>query len=126
DNCAASFGTLLGLAVIAALSVLPEDTPKNLVDPGGPVQSIGYLLKLFFITGPEPSIFGYTPRSQFLVCALAVFLLRWHKHWMGGYVLTILLSLLHQSMAGLLLGLLVVLDLIARPQIFDRKTVAVV
>jgi len=126
DSWAASFGTLLGLAVIAALSVLPEEAPKNLVDTGGPLQSIGYLLKLFFVTGPEPSIFGYTPRSQFLVCALAVFLLRWHKHWMGGYVLTILLSLLHQSMAGLLLGLLVVLDLIARPQLFDRKTVAVV
>jgi hypothetical protein len=126
DSSAASFGTLLGLAAVAALSVLPEDTPKNLIDTGGPLQSVLYLLKLFFVTGPEPSIFGYTPRSQFLVCALAVFLLRWHRRWRGAYVLTILLSLLHQSMAGLLLGLLVVLDLVARPQIFDRKTVAIV
>ena len=126
DNSAASFGTLLGLAVLAGLIVLPEEPPKNLVDTGGPLQSIRYLVQLFFVTGPEPSIFGYTPRSQFLLCALAVFLLRWHKYWMAAYILTILLSLLHQSMAGLLLLLLVTLDLIARPQIFDRKIVAII
>src|SRR5262249_14570956 len=92
DTSAASFGTLLGLAVLAGLSALPEDTPGNLDTGGRLLQSIWYWIRLFFITGPGDWIFGDTPRSQLLICALAVFLLRWHKQWMGAYVLTLLLS----------------------------------
>jgi hypothetical protein len=125
DSAAASFGTVLGLAAIAALVVLPEDPLKNLADTGGPLQSFGHLIRLFFVTGPEPSIFGYTPRSQFYLCAVAVFLLRWHGFRTAAYVLAILLALVHQSMAGLFLALLIALDLIARPQIFDRKITAI-
>lgn len=128
EDSATSYGALLGLAVIAGLSMLPVGigSLRNPFDTGGVGESIRYLTQLFLVGGSEYSIFGYTPRSQFYLSALAVFLLRWRSRWLAAYVLTLLLALLHQSMAGLLLVVLVATDLLLRPQLFDRRTIAVV
>ncbi len=126
-----AFGTLVGVAAIALSGVVPQ-TAFNLTSGGnlatidGVGNSLSYLAVQVAAVHPEYSIFGYTPRNQFYLCAVAVFLLRWRESWFAAYALTVVLMLVHQSMAGIMLMLLVIVDALARPQVFDRKVIATV
>jgi hypothetical protein len=130
-DLATVYGTLLGVSVIALSSVVPQSVFNlpaggNLAMIPGIPESLGYLGIQVVAAHPEYSIFGYTPRNQFYLCAVAVFLLRWRESWFAAYALTVALMLFHQSMAGLMLVLLVAVDVLLRPQVFDRKVTAVV
>jgi hypothetical protein len=117
----------LGIAAVAACSILPiVPDYQNPFDSGGFAQSVSSLAGLFIVGGSEYSIFGYQGRSQFFLGVLAVFLLRWQSRFTSGYVLAVLLSIFHQSLAGMFLLLLLAVDAVARPQVLDRKILSVV
>jgi hypothetical protein len=64
------------------------------------------------------SPFGDTPRGQFILLTVPLFLLRWRERFAASYLLLIAISFLHQSHAGLLLAGLVAVDLVLRPALF--------
>lgn len=71
------------------------------------------------------STFGFTPRSNFIMLTMLVFALRWMDRRALAYWVVVALSFVHQSLAGLTLSLLIVLDLIIDPRRLLRWPVIV-
>lgn len=68
------------------------------------------------------SPFGDTPRNQFILLMVPLFLLRWQGWHLLSYVGLAGLSFLHQSHTGLVLALLVATDAVLRPSLFRGWT----
>jgi hypothetical protein len=69
------------------------------------------------------TVFGDTPRNHFFLATIAVFVLRWAGHHRGAAVLLLGLSVLHQSMAGLLCVWLIACDAVLRPDVLARRDI---
>ena len=118
-----SFGTLVGVAAIAlSFRVVPQ-TAFNLTS-GGNLATIDGVGEFALCIWPSKSLrfirnirfSGTRLATNFIWCAVAVFLLRWRESWFAAYALTVVLMLVHQSMAGLMLTSTVIVDALARPQ----------
>lgn len=72
--------------------------------------------------------YGYTPlgflgRCHFALGLVVAFALRWHARLGPAYAALLALAFVHQSMMGLLLGTLVLVDLAIRPRALLRRSV---
>lgn len=142
-DLATASGVALGLAILGACSLVPLIPLENpfgsvswrlldgttLAPASAPsiasvADSAWYLFFTFVGGGSEYSIFGYTPRSQLYLIALAAFLLRWNGAWTAAYAIVVALAVVHQSMAALVLAMFIAIDVIARPYIFNQWIIA--
>jgi hypothetical protein len=78
--------------------------------------------------GPQFSLFGFTPRSQFAIVMLAAFLLRWQAWHSGSYALLLLAMLFHQSHGGFMMAVLLGMDVLWRGWglLREKRTLALI
>jgi len=87
---------------------------------------LGKVLNLFFlflIPDDISWIFGYYPRCSLILLALISFAARWKGNYSLSYFILILAIFYHQSMAILLISIVMFLDLIKRVYIFKNKSI---
>ena len=97
----------------------------NIVEPkGGIFQFVLYTLDTFIYPKRCCSPFGYFARSNFNLLMILLFALRWSNRYATSYALIAVLGLIHVAQSGLVLILLIVVDLLLRPEVFLRRRVA--
>lgn len=78
------------------------------------IESIRHSFDLVVRPNPQYSLMSFTERANFFLVAFLVFIARSEGRYSLGYWMVVLLSLFHQSLAGLLLVTLVLLDALLR------------
>lgn len=118
------------LALLAAFSALtcvlmtPKPPPFMIIDY--PMEKMIVAL-LWFMSDPSFSFsaFSFTGRNNYVLFALAFFLVRWRGNFQLFYVLCALSLVMHASMAILALFIFIVIDALLRPSVFKNKTVII-
>lgn len=112
---------LLGSLNLLPFTRLHDDIVlhKNLVD--AIYHTFAYVLR----TGDQNSLFSFPERSNFYLIAFLVLILRSRSMYRHAYWLSALLSLFHQSLAGLFIAIVVLIDLSLRPSVVRDTQVLV-
>lgn len=126
----ADYNSVLALAAtvltLSLLNFLPFPALNdNILDHDKSADALMHTLMFIFRTGDQNSIFSFPERSNFYLAALLVLILRSQSRYQKSYWYTVVLALLHQSLAGLFLAITIVLDLILRPEILRATQVRI-
>jgi|GEM_PF-1456194 len=90
------------------------------------IAEIGsHIVNLLFRPSAQFSPLGFAPRGHFAILTVVVFALRWIDKPVASYWLVVALTFVHLSTSGLLLVILVMLDVILRPERLKRPTILV-
>jgi hypothetical protein len=120
---AAIFGVITLYEGMIDVSVSDRLLPA---EPGvvpNPLDVLNRVVRLIIDPGDSTYPFGAVPRCAFSLLLLAVFVFRWQGRPAFGYWLFLPLTLIHQSMAGLFLAMVVALDLFLRPRTLAKPGV---
>lgn len=90
----------------------------------GFAETLRRIALLLLDPGESTYVFGAAPRSVVTLLFVAVFLLRWKEHFAVAYAIFVPMALLHQAQAGLLLIMLVMIDLVVRPRLLVKPSIA--
>lgn len=113
-------------AFSALTSVLMTPKPPPFMVTDYPLIKMGISF-LWFLTDPSFSFsaFSFTGRNNYILFALAFFLVRWRGNFQLFYILCALSLTMHASMAVLGLFIFIVIDALLRPSVFKNKTVLI-
>ena len=130
-------GATLALTLIAVAEVMwmvsnvPFRGSDGLVAPGGfslILAQIDVFVRgtTFLLMNPHSAFspFGDTARNHYMLLALLVFIYRWAGRHTTAYAVLLVLSLVHLSFTGLLLGFVAATDVVLRPQVLLQRGVA--
>lgn len=114
----------LTLSTLFVLALIIEDgAPFQVFSTQNVLEALKNVAWFTLNSGAQFSIFGFTPRSALILLVLLVFLMRWTGHWFYSYLLLSASLLIHQSMATLVVGTVIFIDLILRTRILFKPNI---
>lgn len=108
----------LMVLALGSLNLLPfTRLHDDIVLHANLADAIAHTFAYVLRTGDQNSLFSFPERSNFYLIAFLVLILRARSLYRHAYWLSTILALFHQSLAGLFIAIVVMLDLLLRPTV---------